>query len=57
MSLRSIGIAQGGETKGSAEQSQLAVADLCDSTSEDVPSDPQKMSWYVNSIVIITAYC
>ncbi len=31
------------EAKGSAKQSQLAAAELCDSTLEHVPSGPQRM--------------
>jgi hypothetical protein len=31
------------EAKGSAKQSQLAAAELCHSTSEDVQSDPRQM--------------
>jgi hypothetical protein len=36
MSSRSINITKGGEAKGSAKESQLAAAELHDSTSKDV---------------------
>ena len=45
------------EAKRPAEQSQLAVAEICDSTSEDVLSDPWWMWWYSSCITIIIAYC
>ena len=42
MSSRSVTLLEEDEAKGSAEQS-TAGAEFCDSTSEDVPSDPQSM--------------